>query len=245
MTTIAKNIVTGEFEKVYTDLRKKEGRMYTDEEVARLPVIARSHMHFKEWQMRKQSCDRLVKYLEKKNEAGRPFKLLEAGCGNGWLSHQLAVIPGITVIGSDINFVELQQAGRVFSEILNLHFIYGNIEADLFGEKQFDAVIFAASIQYFPDLASTINKALRLLKPGGEIHVLDSPFYAVRERRAAKQRSVIYYESIGFPEMAEAYFHHCIEELAGFDHKFLYDPDSLYHKLLPNKNIFPWIRIRL
>ena len=105
-------------------------------------------------------------------------KFFEAGCGNGWLSHQLSGVPGISVIGSDINFSELQQAGRVFYKIPNLHFMYGNIESDLFEDKQFDAMIFAASIQYFSNRCRNDQEGLRLLKPGGEIHILDSHFYS-------------------------------------------------------------------
>src|SRR6187549_921819 len=89
------------FERKYTTLRFKEKRMYSDEEVRHLPFIAREHPHYHEWVLRKRSCHRLVKYLEQKKT---PLKILEIGCGNGWLSNQIIKIPGTVVIGSDINF---------------------------------------------------------------------------------------------------------------------------------------------
>ncbi|HET6768518.1 MAG TPA: hypothetical protein VFH08_14000, partial [Chitinophagaceae bacterium] len=68
-------------------LRKKEQRLYTDGEVRNLPQVPVTHLHFKEWLVRKRSCDRLIKYLDKKNKR---LHILEIGCGNGWLSAQLA-----------------------------------------------------------------------------------------------------------------------------------------------------------
>ncbi|MEI9943399.1 MAG: hypothetical protein WDN26_04195 [Chitinophagaceae bacterium] len=44
-------------------------------------------------------------------------------------------------------------------------------------DRQFDIIIFAAAIQYFPSLAGIINTALDLLKEDGEIHIIDSHFY--------------------------------------------------------------------
>src|SRR5215203_4755336 len=75
------------FEKLYMQLRKKEQRLYTDEEVRNLPQVIAAHPHFKEWQLRKKSCGRLIEYLDQKN---KPLHILEIGCGNGWLSAQLA-----------------------------------------------------------------------------------------------------------------------------------------------------------
>jgi 2-polyprenyl-3-methyl-5-hydroxy-6-metoxy-1,4-benzoquinol methylase len=247
MTIFTNNTVQGDFEKRYTQLRQKEGRIYTDEEVGQLPEIAKTHPHYKEWQVRKKSCGRLIGYLQKKQSAisnEQSLRILEVGCGNGWLSHRLSSISGSKVLGSDINFSELQQAGRVFYNIPNLHFIYSNTESDVFEDKQFEVIIFAASIQYFASLAETMRKTFRLLKPGGEIHIIDSPFYSTAELGAAKQRSVLYYESIGFPEMANSYFHHSLDGLAVFNHSLLYDPTSLSNRFLPNKTIFYWIRIQ-
>jgi ubiquinone/menaquinone biosynthesis C-methylase UbiE len=230
------------FEERYLLLRKKENRLYTDGEVGKLPAIAADHPHAAEWKMRERSTNRLVNYLGKKQP---PLKILEAGCANGWLSNRLASIPGSVVIGTDVNFFELQQAARVFEECPNLHFIYGDIESGLFEEKQFDVIVFAASIQYFSSLKEILQRAMRLLKNDGELHILDSPFYAPADLESAKGRSLLYYEAMGFPEMAEWYFHHDTTSLRDFNYEILYEPGSLLNKFSRNKNPFPWIRIRL
>jgi ubiquinone/menaquinone biosynthesis C-methylase UbiE len=239
--TFPAHTVLGDFEKFYLQLREKEGRVYSDEEVATLPEIAETHPHYREWQVRRQSSQKLISHLQKKQQG---LKILEVGCGNGWLSHQLAAIPGSKVIGTDINFTELQQAAKVFYDKPNLHFIYSPIEPGVFEERQFDSIVFAASIQYFSSLTEIIRKSLKLLKPNGEIHIIDSHFYPLSDLSAAKQRSLFYFEAAGFPEMANWYFHHNPDDLEHFNYSILYDPRSLFNRFLRNKNPFPWIRIQ-
>src|SRR6185503_17845788 len=170
VTTAAEHtIIAREFEKLYTQLRQREGRIYTDTEVSNLPEIRSSHPHYKEWQIRKESSQKLIDHLKKRKQ---PLDILEIGCGNGWLSHKLAEIPESKIIGADINFAEVQQAARVFHHKPNLHFIYGDAESGLFEDRQFDVIVFAASIQYFPSLSNPINNAIRLLKSKGNIHII-------------------------------------------------------------------------
>lgn len=239
--TLSDDHTKPDFETLYIHLRQQEGRLYSDEELARLPEIGRSHPHYQEWRLRKRSSEKLISYLKRKNK--QP-DILEIGCGNGWLSHRLSTIPGSKVIGTDINFTEIQQAARVFQHIPNLHFIYVHMEPGVFKEKRFDSIIFAASIQYFASLQETIKNTLPLLKPGGEIHIIDSPFYPLQEVPPARQRSRHYYESAGFCEMADFYFHHSPDELKGYNYSILFNPNNLFNKLPGNKNPFHWICIR-
>ncbi len=160
------HIDQNDFAVQYSLLREKEERLYSDEEVLCLPVISTSHRYYKEWQMRKQSAARLISFLQSKKKR---LKILEVGCGNGWLGHWLAAIDNSNVTGIDIHFPEIQQAARVFSTIDNLHFIYGDIGAGIFKEKQFDIIVFAASIQYFVALPELLKLALSLLNENGEV----------------------------------------------------------------------------
>src|SRR5258706_245630 len=120
-----------------------------------LPDIDKTHQYYKEWQIRKASSQKLTAHLKRKK---RPLDILEIGCGNGWLSNQLASIPESKVIGTDINFIEVQQAARIFYYKPNLHFIYGHADSGIFEDKQFDIIIYAASIQYFFSLDETMSK---------------------------------------------------------------------------------------
>jgi ubiquinone/menaquinone biosynthesis C-methylase UbiE len=227
------------FATLYYSLRKLEGRIYSDEEVSLLPVINKEHKYYQEWIARKASCDRLVRYLVDKK---KDLEVLEVGCGNGWLSARLAAVPGIKVMGIDVNREELEQANRVFGR-RGLKFFNCSLDDELMKELKFDMIVFAASIQYFSSLENVLDKAINLLKPGGEVHIIDSNFYSQKEMEAARQRTSDYYQSIGFPEMIGQYFHHPKEELVQFKHEILYDPGSLINCWKTDKNPFYWIKI--
>ncbi|PWT71823.1 MAG: SAM-dependent methyltransferase [Bacteroidetes bacterium] len=226
-----------QFEINYLLARQKENRIYTDELVRNLPLISREHPHAAEWAIRKKSCDRLIRYLESKRNL---LNILEVGCGNGWLSYQLSRIPGSKVIGSDINLTELEQAARVFDKNSKLKFFYGDIRTGILNDLKFDIIVFAASIQYFPSLPEIMKVSLQLLHPAGEIHIIDSKLYEPAEVEAARQRSRLYYEALGMPEMAGYYYHHCINELEPYPHRILRNPASFLNKF-SRRDPFFWI----
>jgi len=233
-------IVLDNFEEKYISLRRKENRLYSDEQVRWLPEIDRLHPHSKEWELRKASCDKLTQHLSSKKTE---LNILEVGCGNGWFCHQLSKIPGSNIAGIDINKTELEQAKRVFDHIENIEFFYGGINNEKIRNEKFDVIIFAASIQYFRSLEDIIPAALQLLNTGGEIHIVDSHFYKPSELEAARKRSFDYYHSLQFAEMTEYYFHHSMHELDLYIHKIFYNPDGFRNRFIKNKNPFPWICI--
>jgi ubiquinone/menaquinone biosynthesis C-methylase UbiE len=229
------------FEKKYIVIRSLESRLCTDDELLKLPEIPAEHPHSREWAVRKRSALRLVRYLYGRRKSQ---DILEVGCGNGWLTHHLAEIPGTKVTGVDINFTELQQAARVFSNDPNLRFIHGDIRSGILEDRQFDLILFAASIEYFPSLKKIIHFCLSFLKPGGEIHLIDSPMHRPEQMERAKRQSQAYFASFGYPEMAEYYYHHSIFDLRSFHHDLLHNPHSFRSRFLRINNPYPWIRIK-
>jgi len=172
--------------------------------------------------------------------------VLDLGCGNGWFSHRLSKAVG-RVTAIDVNLPELKQAVKVFPSA-NIDFCYADIfTTDLTGVK-FQAITLNACFQYFEDSGSLIQRLKELLTDGGEIHIIDSPFYSPERVKAAIDRTETYYRNLGFPKMADHYFHHTWNVLEKWDHEVLYSPNSLSEKLkhkLGNANSpFPWIRIR-
>jgi ubiquinone/menaquinone biosynthesis C-methylase UbiE len=232
--------ITGEaFAEKYFQLRKKEGRIYTDDEVLDLPLIDSSHPHHKEWAIRKNSARALLSYIKQR---GNILSILEVGCGNGWLSAKLSGLADTT--GLDINTPELDQAKRIFGNISNLRFIHGDLENDLLRDEKFDMIVFASSIQYFSSIKQTIGLAVEHLTMLGEVHIMDSPFYKPSEIDAARERTKVYYGWAGFEEMASCYHHHTINELESFQFKILHHPHSWKNKLSIKKNPFYWITIK-
>lgn len=227
------------FEKSYLSIREKENRVFSDEIVAQLPGL-KNHRHSDEWVLRGRSANRVVKYFQNCNQK----KLLDIGCGNGWFSNLLSRNRNLEVFGVDVNKTELEQAASVFKSA-NLSFIY----ADLFRANlplvYFDFVTFNASVQYFPDLSDLLQRLFEILKPGGEVHLIDTPFYRKDEIEAAQKRTIKYYSILGFPEMAQNYFHRCWDELKPYSFEVLYRPSqNKLKKVFRKKDIpFPWIKI--
>ena len=106
--TATEEINLSAFETLYLRVREKEKRIYTDEQTARLPQISQQHPHYKEWLIREQSCNKLLQYIKKKE---CQLDILEVGCGNGWLSAQLAKAHGVETTGPVV-CKKLKHAGR-------------------------------------------------------------------------------------------------------------------------------------
>lgn len=229
------------FSDMYIALRLKEGRIYNNSEVAKLPTVKASHQYYKEWMIRSNSCNKLLHYIK---SHGHICNILDVGCGNGWLTARLAGVAIESVTGIDINTVEIEQARKVFKKIRRVTFLHGDIRSGVLRDKKFDLIVFAASIQYFSSLKEIINIALNYLTLQGEIHIIDSHLYRPNEVTAAKQRGKKYFTNAGFPEMANHYFHHNVDDLSSFSFSLLNNPRSWLYKLRFRKNPFYWVVIK-
>ena len=233
------------FQELYLQVRTKENRLLDDEIVKELPYTNKViGSQLQEWHVRANTCSEIKKYLSKVKSRA---KVLDLGCGNGWLSAQLAQLETLDVTGLDINLTELEQAARIFSSP-NLHFCFGNIFEDIFEPETFDFILLNASIQYFENLPLLFDRLFFFLKKEGEIHIMDSPMYLEEEVWIAKQRSKDYYASMGFPAMASHYYHHSYEELSFTNYEILNNKKTFQkitnRVLNRHHETFPWIRIR-
>ncbi len=226
------------FEDLYIDVRRQEKRVYSDCELMFLPDIDPSHIHYKEWQTRKHSSQRLINYLSKKS---KPLNILEVGCGNGWLSSKLSAIKNTEVIGLDINHIEIMQAQRVFKKD-NLEFVCDSFSPELFDGIKFDIILFAASIQYFPSVKNILQNTFKCLAASGEIHIMDSPFYNPDDISGAMVRAKEYFAMLDCPEMAGYYFYHSLNKLKQFKYKILANPAGILN-LIGKKDTFYWISV--
>ena len=227
------------FEDAYAELRAREGRVYSNEELLRLPEVPDHHPLAGEWKLRRQSTNRLLKKIAKKN---RSVSILEVGCGNGWLSNRLASLPNTLVTGIDIHTGEVLQASATFYFRANLEFLAGDFRVTQF-PRRFDFLVFAASLQYFPFVDEIIERSMQLLNKNGELHILDTHFYNEKESLEAATRSAAYFEQMGVPEMTLHYHHHRWSDLEGYPYELLHAPGRIGRWLGLKQNPFPWIRI--
>lgn len=233
------------FEEYYINIRAAENRIYSEDQLRALPEVAKNNPHLHEWRIRSKTTKNLLNYLHNKKDI---TSILEIGCGNGWLSNRLAKSTNCTVVGLDVNLVELKQAAKAFELSQHVHFVFGNIVDDIFARNSFDVIILAAAIQYFNNLPDLFSHTFPLLKDDGEIHIVDSPFYHQDQLPEARRRSSKYFASMGHPEMAKHYFHHSMDTLREFNPTIVYDPDGIRNRVLRKWFIkdlspFPWIRI--
>jgi len=231
------------FENIYLRVRENENRIYSTKELEKLPFASDSNQHKQEWDLRAKSFLRLKEYLRTKKE---DLNILDLGCGNSWLCGQLLKVFNFKFYCIDVNLTELKQGRNTFKSE-RIKFIYADIFNSHIPHATFDIVILNAAVQYFPDIKKLLNRLSNLLNDTGEIHIIDSPFYSRDEVAKAKNRTMDYYQSINFPEMAEYYHHHTLDELLEFNYQILYLPNSTSNRLkrlFSFKNSpFPWIRI--
>ena len=229
---------------LYLRLREKEGRLYSDDIVASLPLIPAGHRFAAEWRARAKSASRLTRYLSAQPGS---LSILELGCGNGWLSNLLSKT-GHVVFGVDQNRHELKQAARVFRGRSRLVFFEADIFSAPFNSACFDAIILASVLQYFKDALGLISVLSNYLRRTGEIHILDTPLYLDDELELASRRTEQYYSSLGFPEMKDHYFHHRVSDLQVLHPRILYRPRpwTLRLKQLAGQDDspFPWLVIK-
>jgi len=228
------------FSSDYIKVRDLEKRVLSDDQVKKLPFVSKNNQYYKEWIVRQKSSQRFISYLGSKNT---PQDILDIGCGNGWFSNLLASINlKNSVCGIDINTIELEQAAKVF-KAKNLQFCYG----DLFQlkkefEGKFTIITLNACVQYFSKFKELVEVLKLYLKPKGEIHIIDSPFYNTNEIENAKNRTINYYTKIGVPSMSSYYHHHSLECISDFE-KLYIPSNTIISKILKRKDSpFMWLR---
>lgn len=180
-----------EFLTSYRTIRAREGRGSTDPEwYRRLPEVAQGSAHAREWRLRSESLSWLKSYLTEGdrtegNRNGDPplapdSWVLDAGAGNCWLSHHL-IGWGYRVVALDLNDDEFDGLGAArnypAATLERLERICAPFEPLPFAENSFDLIVYNGAFHYALDNRKTLAEAVRVLRPGGRIIIIDSPFY--------------------------------------------------------------------
>lgn len=228
------------FEEQYLKVRTQEQRLLSIPQIRQLPETPEDYIHHAEWEIRKKNIKRYLKYLSEKKKGQ---EILDIGCGNGFFSNMMAT-NGHKVSAVDVNLTELRQAREAFSTT-NIEWYYADIMVTPFGSRTFDQITFCCSFQYFNKPIELLNLCLSILNPGGEIHIIDSPFYQENEKEGASKRSLAHFQSLNAIGLANNYHHNTFQILATYNYRFGYTPGSLMKKMLKVKDSpFPWIVIR-
>lgn len=95
---------------------------------------------------------------------------LDVGCGTADLA--AAAPAGVEVVGIDVAFRWLCVARRRFPDASEFPVLLcGNGEALPVADAHFDRVFFLGTVEHSPDLARLLSEAVRVLRPGGWVHI--------------------------------------------------------------------------
>jgi len=204
--TLAGKEAYGQFILEYETVRRVEGRGSSDPAFYRaLPFEDRSGRFRADWQIRARSyqalLDEIVVPLEKRTR--RTLSAVDLGAGNGWLAYRLAQ-RGHQAAAVDLLTNPLDGLGS------HVHYDapFTPIQADFnhlpFIADQMDLVVFNASLHYSTRYETTLCEAWRILKPGGELVLLDSPLYqdAGSGAQMVREREGLFRKEYGFASNA-------------------------------------------
>jgi ubiquinone/menaquinone biosynthesis C-methylase UbiE len=102
-----------------------------------------------------------------------PKMVLEVACGDGNLMDFLPdLLPqDARVVAVDVSEEELQVARRRFNSDSRILFLRARARALPFEDTTFDTVVSHQFLNFVPDVAAAIREMVRVLRPGGTLHV--------------------------------------------------------------------------
>ena len=133
------------------------------------PPIDDQVAYWSDWNMRfRKVSQKLDAYQERQLTVARSLlpqskdaRILEIGCGTGWLSAALSQY--VQVVGIDFSNEAIEEARRRES---SAQFMVGNIVTAEMPEE-FDLILTVDTMAHVSDHAAFISKVAKLLKPGG------------------------------------------------------------------------------
>lgn len=199
MTAQESRISFRQFVKDYRRLRLEEGFSSSDPAFARqLPFRDTTGRNVAAWRLR------ALHYLVMRTALfllPHTRLVLDVGAGNGWLARRLARRHQVTALDVDVT-----DAGLGAIDDPRIHRVCGDLEALPFRSGTFDVVIVAAALHYALDIERALGEMARVLRPGGALFLVDSPFYRdALTRDRAWQRTLAYYTTAGAAHLAQRY----------------------------------------
>jgi len=140
----------------------------------RLPTVPPSDPQAREWQVRRETYHHLLGHVLATGPS--PMRIVDLGAGTGWLSHRLTVL-GHDAVAVDAIDDDVDGLGATQLYATGFPTVQADFDALPFAEAQFDLVVFNRSLHYAADTAATLERAHRLLAPGGALVVMDSPMF--------------------------------------------------------------------
>jgi SAM-dependent methyltransferase len=188
MTGVAPSRQTS-FRAAYAKHRAAEGRRLDGDELLALPYLTTGPLA-RQWRVRARTFDAFVRRVltPASRSAARPLAVLDVGAGNGWLAYR-ASLAGCETTALDLRDDDVDGLGAASHYLratpARFHRVAASFDSLPLARESFDVAVFNASLHYATDLAVVLREAHRVVRGGGRIVVLDSPFYARDEHGEA------------------------------------------------------------
>jgi len=163
------------FIRQYRVVREQEGyRATAAEYYRRLPTVPPGDPHAGDWQIRRETYHHLLGHVLAAGPL--PLHVLDLGAGSGWLSHRLSAL-GHRAVAVDALDDDADGLGAARFYDKAFAAVQADFDALPLVPGQFDLVVFNGSLHYARDMAATLERAHRMLAPGGALVVMDSPMF--------------------------------------------------------------------
>ena len=163
------------FIRQYRAVRQQDGfRSTAADYYRRLPTVLPTDPRAGDWQIRRETYHHLLGHVLAAGPL--PLHVLDLGAGSGWLSHRLSAL-GHRAVAVDALDDEVDGLGAARFYETEFAAVQADFDALPFAPGQFDLVVFNGSLHYAADMAGTLERAHRMLAPGGALVVMDSPMF--------------------------------------------------------------------
>lgn len=181
MNTLDQREAAARFRSEYAAHRAGEGRRYEVEALYALPYL-RSGPLGAQWAIRERTFDAFVRRVLRPAALRKaaPLDIVDLGAGNGWLCYRTA-LEGHRTVAVDVREDAVDGLGAAAPYLAARPTLFSRAAASFadlpFRDRSFDLAVFNAALHYALDLHSVLAEAARVVRGGGRIAILDSPFY--------------------------------------------------------------------
>jgi SAM-dependent methyltransferase len=164
----------GEWAAAYGAVRAAEGRASLDDDYYRsLPWVDTTGWFGDQWATRAASFSALVSLAE---EWGEPGLVADLGAGNCWAAARLVDV-GWSAVALDLNTDSADGLGARHHHGVAVEAARATLDVVPLADSSVDLALLNASLHYAHNPHRVLREALRIVRPGGRVVVLDSPVF--------------------------------------------------------------------